>query len=252
MAGEETGKHAARVVVLGAGGLGGNTAFHLARSDIAEMLLVDFDRVETSNLNRQVLYNEADVGDKKVLAAARRLGELNKDLVLEILDKRLGSEAEIAETIAGYDLVVDGIDWPAHDVDHWVNGACFSAGIPYIAMSHFPPFGRMGPLYVPGVTGCLVCQEIAYRREYPLFDAAIEQLRGVGSPTAIVGPVCSIVSSIVALQAIQFLEGEEVPLTLGASLTVDLRTMDMKRELVVQDAGCEVCVEAAVPSRYGP
>ena len=49
-------------------------------------------------------------------------------------------------------------------------------------MSHFPPIARVGPLYVPGVTGCFACQEIAYRREYPLFDAAIEQRAGETEP----------------------------------------------------------------------
>ena len=61
-------------------------------------------------------------------------------------------------------------------------------GIPFIAMSHFPPVARVGPLYVPGVTGCFACQEIGYRRAYPLFDLAMEQQRGKESPAATLGP----------------------------------------------------------------
>ena len=86
--------------------------------------------------------------------------------------RRLESEVEIADFIAGADIVIDAADWPAHDIERWCNSACFEAGIPYITMSHFPPIARVGPLYVPGRTGCFACQETAYRREYPLFDAA--------------------------------------------------------------------------------
>ena len=96
--------------------------------------------------------------------------------------QRLDSEAAIAETIAGYDLVIDACDWPAHDIERWINSACFAARIPFIAMSHFPPVARVGPLYVPGVTGCFSCQEIAYRRTFPLYDIAVDQQRGKGSP----------------------------------------------------------------------
>jgi hypothetical protein len=55
-------------------------------------------------------------------------------------------------------------DRPAHEIERWVNAACFAEGVPYITMSHFPPFARIGPLYVPGETGCFNCQQLAYRR----------------------------------------------------------------------------------------
>jgi len=54
--------------------------------------------------------------------------------------------------------LIDAADWPAHDIERWCNAACFEAEVPYITMSHFPPIARVGPLYVPGKTGCFACQ----------------------------------------------------------------------------------------------
>src|SRR3954463_3142562 len=96
--------------------------------------------------------------------------------------RRLESQDDIAEFIAGSDVVIDAADWPAHEIERWCNSACFEAGTPYITMSHFPPVARVGPLYVPGETGCYICQEISYRRDYPLFDIAVEQRRGGNEP----------------------------------------------------------------------
>ncbi|HEX7278468.1 MAG TPA: TOMM precursor leader peptide-binding protein [Solirubrobacterales bacterium] len=239
----------ARIAVLGVGGLGGWAALSLACIGIGEMLLVDFDLVELSNLNRQVLYGESDVGRPKVEAAARRLQDFSSRLRLTALEKRLESEEEIAELIDGYDFVIDAVDWPSHEIERWVNSACFGTGIPYIAMSHFPPVARVGPLYVPEETGCFLCQEAAYRRDYPLFDTAIEQLRGKESPAATLGPGAGLVGNLVALEILHHLTGLAKPATLGTAVTVDLRTLTVEREAVPREPGCAVCGELELAAR---
>jgi bacteriocin biosynthesis cyclodehydratase domain-containing protein len=232
-----------RIAVLGVGGLGGWSALNLACCGVGEMLLVDFDRVELSNLNRQVLFSEADIGRYKVVAAGERLKGFNSAMRVETRVQRLDSEAAIAETIAGYDLVIDACDWPAHDIEHWINSACFAARIPFIAMSHFPPVARVGPLYVPGVTGCFECQEIGYRRTYPLFDVAIEQQRGKTSPAATLGPACGLIGGQIGLDVLHQLTGLAQPSTLGVGHIYDLRTMEVEREPVVPEPSCKVCGE---------
>lgn len=102
----------ARVAVLGVGGLGGWSALALSCHGIGEMLLVDFDRVELNNLNRQVLYAEADIGRSKAQAAAERLGAFNSAMRIEVRDERLDSEAVVADAIEGADVVIDAVDWP--------------------------------------------------------------------------------------------------------------------------------------------
>jgi bacteriocin biosynthesis cyclodehydratase domain-containing protein len=230
-----------KVAVLGVGGLGGWSALNLACVGVGEMLLVDFDRVEMSNLNRQVLYSEADIGRLKAEAAAERLSAFNSSIRVEARVQKLDSEAAIAETIAGYDMVIDACDWPAHDIEHWINSACFAARIPFIAMSHFPPIARVGPLYVPGWTGCFACQEIGYRRTYPLFDVAIEQQRGQESPAATLGPACGLIGGHIGLDVMHYLTDLAQPSTLGCGHIYDLRTMEVEREPVVPEPDCPIC-----------
>jgi bacteriocin biosynthesis cyclodehydratase domain-containing protein len=231
----------AKVAVLGVGGLGGSAALWLASIGIGEMWLIDGDRVEISNFNRQILYTAADVGLLKVEAATARLRAFNPSMKVTSTARRLESEAEIADFIAGSDVVIDAADWPAHDIERWCNSACFEAGIPYITMSHFPPIARVGPLYVPGVTGCFSCQEIAYRREYPLFDVAIEQRRAKASPAATLGPACGLIGGQVGLDIMHLLTGLADPSTLGVAHIIDLRTMEAEREPVVPEPSCPVC-----------
>lgn len=235
----------ARIAVLGVGGLGGWSALALACCGIGEMLLVDFDTVEISNLNRQVLYREGDIGRPKAKLAAERLRTFNSAMRLEVLEERLDSEAAVAVAIAGYDLVVNAVDWPAHDIEVWVNSACFSSGIPYIAMSHYPPIARVGPLYVPGETGCYSCQEIAYKRSYPLYDVAVDQQRAKPSPAATLGGACALISGQISLDVMHHLTGLAKPSTLGVSHLYDLRTMETTQEPVVPEPECGVCSDLA-------
>ncbi len=241
----------ARLVVLGVGGLGGWSALSLACCGVGEMLLVDGDRVEESNLNRQVLYTEADIGRLKVEVAAERLGAFNSRMRLETLPERVDGEAAIAELLGGCDLVIDAADWPAHEIEQWCNNACFAAEVPYITMSHFPPIARVGPLYVPGVTGCFACQVASYRRSYPMFDVAIEQRRAKASPAATLGPACGLIGGQVGLDVMHHLTGLAEPSTLGVGHIYDLRSMKVEREPVVPEPDCPVCghLPAAAPRR---
>jgi bacteriocin biosynthesis cyclodehydratase domain-containing protein len=233
----------AKVAVLGVGGLGGWAALALACTGVGEMWLIDGDRVEVSNLNRQIQFSESDIGELKVERAAARLRAFNSGMKVTTEARRLESEEDIAEFVAGSDIVIDAADWPAHDIERWCNAACFAAGIPYITMSHFPPIARVGPLYVPGRTGCFVCQEIGYRREYPLFDVAVEQRRAKPSPAATLGPACGLIGGQVGMEVLHLLTGLSRPATQGVAHIYDLRTMEVKREPVVPEPECPICGE---------
>lgn len=231
----------ATVAILGVGGLGGRTAFELACVGVGEMWLVDGDWVEESNLNRQIQYSEADIGRLKVEATAERLRAFSSRLKLRTVAGRIESEEQLGALIAGADIVVDAADWPAHEIEHWCNRTCFAAGIPYITMSHYPPVARAGPLYVPGQTGCFECQTIGFRRDYPLFDIAVEQRRGKPSPAATLGPACGVVGGLVAGEIMHFLTQLVTPATLGAGYIYDLRTMEVERFEVTSEPECPVC-----------
>lgn len=241
MTGRLAEREGARVAVLGLGGVGSNVAANLLGSEqIGELLLVDFDRVELSNLSRQVTYREADVGSLKAEVAAERFRSVSPSTTIRTSEAQLGSQAAIEEAINGYDLVVAGIDTPLYSADQWLNAACFSLGIPYMSMNLLGAAARIGPLFVPGATGCHGCEEIEARRKYPMYDLVVDQLRGVPSPTALLGPACLFAAALTAAQIDQFLAGEKPP-TLGASLTFELPSMEFKREVVPWETDCDIC-----------
>ena len=231
----------ARVLVLGVGGLGSWAALSLACCGVGELTLVDGDEVELSNLNRQVLFAAGDIGRPKARVAAAALERFNPGIRVDAVERTLGSPEEIAAAVAGSSLVVDAADRPTHDIERWVNAACFEHRVPYITMSHFPPFARVGPLYVPGETGCFNCQERAYRLSYELYDHIVEQRRGFVSPAGTLGPVCALVGGQVALDVVHQLTGLCEPSSRGRVRVFDTRTLEVSDEPVPRDPDCEVC-----------
>ncbi|HEY8584178.1 MAG TPA: TOMM precursor leader peptide-binding protein [Capillimicrobium sp.] len=234
---------ASTVCLLGVGGLGSWVAMALACSGIGRLTGVDGDRVELSNLNRQILFGETDIGELKAERAARALTGMDSRMTYTPIVRQLDSAAAIAEVIAGADVVVTTVDWPPHAISQWVDRACFEAGIPYLAMSQHPPKTRVGPLYVPGRTGCFACQERQYRRDYPLYDA-LEAAEPVRHPSATYGPACGVVGALGAGEVVRLLAGLGEPSTIGSALLLDLHTFEVEREEVPREAGCEVCSAA--------
>jgi bacteriocin biosynthesis cyclodehydratase domain-containing protein len=235
----------ARVAMLGAGGLGSWASYALVCCGIGQLVLVDHDRVEEANFNRQILYRERDVGRVKVEAAAEALRAFDSECELIALERRIEGVADARAAIEGAHVVVNSADWPAHDIERWVNAACFGAGVPFITLSHSPPVGRVGPMYVPGETGCFECQEATYRERFPLYDELVDQRRAKPSPAATLGPVCAFVGGQVALEVVHRLTGLVRPATLGRSYVYDLRTMTVAHEDVPVVPGCPVCGGAA-------
>jgi bacteriocin biosynthesis cyclodehydratase domain-containing protein len=231
----------ARVALLGVGGLGSWAAYALVCCGVGAITLVDGDRVEESNFNRQILYRECDIGRLKVEAAAEALAAFDSACELAAIPRRLESVADIRAVIDGAGFVVNAADWPAHDIERWTNAACVDAGVPFITMSHSPPVARVGPTYLPGRTGCYACQEAVYRESHPLYDELVEQHRGRPSPAPTLGPVCAFIGGQVALETLHQLTGLCPPATLGAAWVYDLRTMQVTREPVPRRDDCGIC-----------
>jgi len=234
----------ARVVVLGCGGLGSWTLCGLACAGVGTLVLVDDDRIELSNLNRQLLFRVADVGRLKAVVAAEALAAFNPSLALNPVPQRVGSAADIAALIKGADLLIETADWPPYDLSRWINEACVSAGVPHISAGQAPPILRIGPLYVPGRTACHACQEAATREAFPLVDELEAFRRSRPAPAAAtLGPTSGVIGSILSMEALHWLTGLAEPATLGASLAVDMRTLEVRREEIARRPGCPVCGE---------
>lgn len=230
----------ATVTVLGLGGLGGMAATMLTVCGIGTVVGIDHDHVELSNLARQMLYSEDDLGRPKVEAAADRLSKLNARSNFIGVPRRLGSPQAVADAISGADFVVAAVDWPATEISGWVNDACFAAGIPYTSMSQHPPLVRVGPTYLPGTTGCHACQEADYRRRFPLFDAARAALNP-DSPAATYAPSCGVIGSLVANEAIAHLTGLAPVACAGRAALIDMTDLSIRHDEVPRDPTCPVC-----------
>ncbi|MEM8598709.1 MAG: molybdopterin-synthase adenylyltransferase MoeB [Bacteroidota bacterium] len=137
----------ARVLIVGAGGLGSPLALYLAAAGIGRIGLVDFDRVDASNLQRQVLYDTADIGRPKSEAAAARLRALNPHV--EVVEHAVAfSPANAIDLVRAYDIVADGSDNFA--TRYLLNDACVLAGIPYVYGSVLRFEGQVSVFAVPG------------------------------------------------------------------------------------------------------
>lgn len=232
----------ARVVVLGCGGLGSWALCGLACAGVGTLVLVDDDRVDLSNLNRQLLYRAADIGRIKVEVAAEALEAFNPGLELIAVPQRVESPADIAALVDGADLLIETADWPPYDLSRWVNAACTRAGVPHISAGQAPPLLRLGPLYVPGVTACHACQEATTREAYPLFDALETFRRSRPTPAAAtLGPASGMIGSVLSMEALHHLTGLAEPATLGTSIALDLRTLEVTREPISRRPDCPVC-----------
>ena len=231
----------ASVLLLGAGGLGCWTAYALVSAGIGRLVAVDGDAIELSNLNRQILYGESDLGRAKATAAAERLRAFSSLTEVVGIERRVTGPEEVAALVHGHDLVVDMADMPVGELQRWVDEACFAAGIPYIAASQLPPLVRIGPLYVPGRTGCFACQEAAWRKGHQLYDAIDRWRRHRPSEAATYGPACGLIGSLVANDVVNQLTGLAEAASLGRAVMLDFNTLDRQSEDVPRRAGCPRC-----------
>jgi molybdopterin-synthase adenylyltransferase len=240
----------AHVLQLGTGGLGSNVLQSLAGLGVGRLTLLDDDLVEPRNFARQFLYRERDIGTSKVDQAARWVREYDSTIEVRPVRRRVRGPADLADLLAGVDLVVAGIDQP-DDVDMWVNEACVRAGVPWVRG------GMFGSELIyfsvdPGRTGCWACRRTAVER-----DAAGEAAVGVrlsegrGRINAGIGPAAALVGSLVAFEALRYLTGYQPPVAAGATVHVSLSGDHPERsEPWPRDPDCPVCaaVPAAVPA----
>ncbi|SEN28309.1 TOMM precursor leader peptide-binding protein [Nonomuraea pusilla] len=227
------GRH---VAVLGAGAIGGAVALHLATSGVGALTLLDDDRVEPANLHRQHLYTGRDVGTPKIEAAARTLREHCPGLEVTTVERRITGPADV---VTAADLVVNTVDTPQPHIRRWVNRACVEAGTPFVTGGFNQHTGLVGPLVVPGKTGCLACQERALASRYGSRELPSSDNPGRTIPSF--GPLCGIVSGMLASEVIRYLTGTGAPAVEGRSVWLDLLTFTTTGWDFDRLPDCEVC-----------
>lgn len=214
---------AATILIVGAGGVGGPAALYLAAAGVGTIRIVDGDTVALSNLQRQILFDTADVGHSKVEAAADRLAAINPHSRVEALYYPLIAN-NAAALIAGADIVIDGTD--DFVTRHAVNAACVIAGLPLVSGALGRWSGQVGVFAGRPCYRCLV----------PDSPPDAETCARVG----VVGALAGVIGAMAALEAIKLITGAGEPLT-GRLLIYDGLSATSRTVTVTADPACPVC-----------
>lgn len=218
-----------KVLVVGAGGLGSPTALYLAAAGIGTLGIVDNDKADKSNLQRQILHDETTVGTSKVESAKQRLKRLNGDIDIKTYDTRLDS-TNVLEIFRGYDVVVDGTDnFPTR---YLINDACVFLKIPNVHGSIFHFDGQVSVFNHAGGP--------CYRCLYP--EPPPPELAPSCAEAGVIGAICGVVGSFQAVETIKVLLGFGDSLA-GRILSIDLLHEHVRELKIRKDPHCLVCSE---------
>lgn len=217
----------ARVLVVGAGGLGSPAALYLAAAGVGTIGIVDYDRVDTTNLQRQILHTTEDIGRAKVDSAAAAIRSLNPDVRVVPVNRMLRAE-NVLEIIRDYAFVLDGSD--NFSAKFLVNDACVLSGIPF---SHGGVLGFTGQTMtvIPGESACYRC---IFRQPPPAGTVA------TCSEAGVLGSVAGMLGSIQATEALKYLAGAGQLLT-DTLLQFDALTMRFRSVQLARQNSCPVC-----------
>ena len=218
----------ARVLIIGAGGLGSPAAMYLASAGVGTIGIADADEVELSNIQRQIIHSASDIGKAKVCSARETIEAIDPDITVKTYRTFVTSE-NITELIADYDFIIDCTD--NFTAKFLINDACVTAKKPF---SHAGVIKLKGQLmtYVPGQGPCYRC----IFKEPPPEDA-VPTCKQVG----VLGAMCGVIGSLQAMEAVKYIVGVGELLT-GYLLVCDGLTMEFRKiKLPKNTSDCPVC-----------
>ncbi len=215
-----------RVLIIGLGGLGSPVAMYLAAAGVGELVLVDFDRVDLSNLQRQIIHTSGSIGLPKVESARQTLTDINPECQIHCINQQLEGSA-LAEQVTKADLVIDASDNFA--TRFALNEASVATQTPLISGAAIRMEGQVS--LFTGIPGdpCYRC----------LYGDAIE-VEQTCSENGVLAPVVGIIGSIQATEAIKVLTGAGTPLK-GRLLILDALHMQWRSLKLSADPDCPVC-----------
>src|SRR3954447_21221240 len=228
---------AARVLCIGAGGLGSPAALYLAAAGVGRLGLVDFDRVDLTNLQRQILHGTKDVGRSKLESARDRLRDINPDIGIELHQCRLSSQ-NAEKIIAEYDVIVDGSDNFA--TRYLSNDVCVFAGKPNVYGSVFR-FEGQATVFAPHLGG--PCYRCLFPEPPP--PESVPNCAQAG----VLGVLPGIIGMLQAIETLKLILGIGDPLV-GRLLHFDALKVKFRELNLRRDPQCPVCGEN--PSIFAP
>jgi molybdopterin/thiamine biosynthesis adenylyltransferase len=217
---------ASKVFVAGAGGLGSISSYYLAAAGVGELIIVDRDVVEMTNLNRQIIHNTADIGMPKVLSAKKKLEALNPHCAVRPIQTEI-EKGNVVDLIGDCSVIVDATD--NFETRRVLNYASLQKNVPFI-YGGVSEFNGMITTFMPGKTPCFECL-------FPGIETP-ESLIGV------IGPLPGIVGSLQAVETIKIILGINGLLT-GRLLSISASDMTFREIKVVKNPECMVCLSGS-------
>ena len=222
----------ARVLVVGAGGLGCPALQYLCAAGVGHIGIIDHDKVELSNLHRQILFDVSQIGLPKVEAARVKLSQLNPDVLVSTYNERLSAH-NVEEFFQSYDLIIDGTD--NFDAKYLINDAACKYGKPFI-------FGAINQYEGQVALFDLSQGGACYRCLYP--HPPKEHVPNCAE-AGVLGAVAGQVGTLQAIEAIKYiLDHENFETLSGRFFSIDMKTMRMRVLSISQDEQCPVCTKA--------
>lgn len=212
----------AHVTLLGLGGGGSNIATLLAGTGLGNLTIVDYDKIEKSNLGRQFLYQAKDVGKLKVDIAEQSLQNMNPDLTTHTFNKKIGSAKDVYETIQDADIVLCAMDEPPFVAQRRINKAIVDLNKPCVFGATQLSHGRVFTI-IPHKTGCFDCLHLHYSKQDTQF---VSQFRGFHEanfkpPTIAYGPTIWQIALIMVDECVRLLTGYAEPRAISHQFEVD-------------------------------
>jgi adenylyltransferase/sulfurtransferase len=225
----QTRLKAAKVLCIGAGGLGSPVAMYLAAAGVGTLGIVEFDVVDETNLQRQIIHGQSDVGRSKAESARDSIAEINPNVNVVLHETRLDSSNAL-EILKDYDLIVDGTDnFPTR---YLVNDACVLLGKPYVWGSIFRFEGQVSVFWAE--------RGPCYRCLYP--EPPPPGMVPSCAEGGVLGVLCATIGSVQATEAVKLLIGRGSPL-IGRLKLYDALEMEFKSIKVRKDPSCPICGE---------
>lgn len=229
-----------RVAIIGLGGIGSAVAASLAASGVGRIHCVDGDRVELSNLNRQLVFTEADIGRPKAETGLARLRALNSDIEITAVEQELASPGELGTQVAGSDIFVLCADRP-RGIEHWADQISRDLGIPWAVGSYGGPKILFG-VFIPGRTACYGCMVAAHRvRMMRAGGSDLLDLQPIPGFNAVIAATAQICGHFLALEVISHLCGWPVQ-TAGGQLFLSATDYEHRHFFPAEpQPGCHNC-----------
>jgi adenylyltransferase/sulfurtransferase len=222
----------AKVLVIGAGGLGSPALLYLAAAGVGTIGIAEFDEVDESNLQRQIIHGQSDVGKSKAQSAKESIAEANPYVEVVLHEQRLEND-NVMDVFRGYDLIVDGTDNFA--TRYMVNDAAYFLGIPYVWGSIYR-FDGQASVFAPTMADDAPCYRCLYPEPPP--PGMVPSCAEGG----VLGVLCASIGSIQVNEAIKLLTGIGEPL-IGQLMIYDALEMEYRKLKVRKDPKCALCGE---------